>query len=153
MPLHQVSNFGYCMVSALYSHLYGCFFQVHGEVTDPHVDTFDREKVFIERILAPLVQKLPQLKIVMEHITTKDAVNFIESCKEGVCCYKDLITSVCPYIRSLHFRVLRSCCCNGDTPASPPQQKCLVSGWLTASQLLLASTEKRNPQYVLVTLS
>lgn len=56
---------------------------VHGEVTDPHVDTFDREKVFIERILAPLVQKLPQLKIVMEHITTKDAVNFIESCKEG----------------------------------------------------------------------
>ncbi|KAL5219764.1 hypothetical protein ABZP36_024477 [Zizania latifolia] len=56
---------------------------VHGEVTDPHVDTFDREKVFIEKILAPLVQKLPQLKIVMEHITTMDAVNFVESCKEG----------------------------------------------------------------------
>ncbi|RCV35836.1 hypothetical protein SETIT_7G271800v2 [Setaria italica] len=56
---------------------------VHGEVTDPHVDTFDREKVFIDRILAPLVQKLPQLKIVMEHITTMDAVNFIESCEEG----------------------------------------------------------------------
>nr|TKW10187.1 hypothetical protein SEVIR_6G146000v2 [Setaria viridis] len=59
------------------------FLQVHGEVTDPHVDTFDREKVFIDRILAPLVQKLPQLKIVMEHITTMDAVNFIESCEEG----------------------------------------------------------------------
>ncbi|XP_062221151.1 dihydroorotase, mitochondrial-like isoform X1 [Phragmites australis] len=56
---------------------------VHGEVTDPHVDTFDREKVFIDRILASLVQKLPKLKIVMEHITTMDAVNFIESCKEG----------------------------------------------------------------------
>uniref|UniRef100_A0A0D9V5K9 Dihydroorotase, mitochondrial n=1 Tax=Leersia perrieri TaxID=77586 RepID=A0A0D9V5K9_9ORYZ len=56
---------------------------VHGEVTDQHVDTFDREKVFIEKILAPLVQKLPQLKIVMEHITTMDAVNFVESCKEG----------------------------------------------------------------------
>lgn len=56
---------------------------VHGEVTDQHVDTFDREKVFIDRILAPLVQKLPQLKIVMEHITTMDAVNFIESCEEG----------------------------------------------------------------------
>ncbi|PUZ54815.1 hypothetical protein GQ55_5G161200 [Panicum hallii var. hallii] len=56
---------------------------VHGEVTDPHVDTFDREKVFIDRILAPLGQKLPQLKIVMEHITTMDAVNFIESCEEG----------------------------------------------------------------------
>uniref|UniRef100_K3XTB9 dihydroorotase n=1 Tax=Setaria italica TaxID=4555 RepID=K3XTB9_SETIT len=56
---------------------------VHGEVTDPHVDTFDREKVFIDRILAPLVKKLPQLKIVMEHITTMDEVNFIESCEEG----------------------------------------------------------------------
>ncbi|BAF06147.1 dihydroorotase, mitochondrial [Oryza sativa Japonica Group] len=56
---------------------------VHGEVTDQHVDTFDREKVFIEKILAPLVQRLPQLKIVMEHITTMDAVNFVESCKEG----------------------------------------------------------------------
>ncbi|KAK8453660.1 hypothetical protein SEVIR_5G319401v4 [Setaria viridis] len=56
---------------------------VHGEVTDPHVDTFDREKVFIDRILAPLVKKLPQLKIVMEHVTTMDEVNFIESCEEG----------------------------------------------------------------------
>ncbi|KAJ3704000.1 hypothetical protein LUZ61_007705 [Rhynchospora tenuis] len=56
---------------------------VHGEVTDPNVDTFDREKVFIETILAPLVEKLPSLKIVMEHITTADAVNFIESCKTG----------------------------------------------------------------------
>lgn len=63
--------------------LFVIFLQVHGEVTDPHVDTFDREKVFIDKILAPLVQKLPQLKIVMEHITTMDAVNFIESCEEG----------------------------------------------------------------------
>ncbi|KAG1367797.1 dihydroorotase, mitochondrial [Cocos nucifera] len=56
---------------------------VHGEVTDPNVDTFDRERVFIETILAPLVQKLPRLKVVMEHITTMDAVRFIESCSEG----------------------------------------------------------------------
>ncbi|CAD6262543.1 unnamed protein product [Miscanthus lutarioriparius] len=56
---------------------------VHGEVTDSHVDIFDREKVFIDRTLAPLVRKLPQLKIVMEHITTMDAVNFIESCEQG----------------------------------------------------------------------
>jgi dihydroorotase len=79
------------------------FLQVHGEVTDPHVDTFDREKVFIERILAPLVQRLPQLKIVMEHITTMDAVNFVESCKEGLCHYSDLNISVCPCIWSLHL--------------------------------------------------
>ncbi|XP_054811448.1 dihydroorotase, mitochondrial-like isoform X2 [Prosopis cineraria] len=56
---------------------------VHGEVTDPSVDIFDREKVFIETILEPLLQRLPQLKVVMEHITTMDAVNFVESCKEG----------------------------------------------------------------------
>lgn len=56
---------------------------VHGEVTDPIVDIFDREKVFIETILQPLIQRLPQLKVVMEHITTMDAVKFVESCKEG----------------------------------------------------------------------
>ncbi|KAL5130838.1 Dihydroorotase, mitochondrial [Glycine soja] len=56
---------------------------VHGEVTDSNVDIFDREKVFIETILMPLIQRLPQLKVVMEHITTADAVKFVESCKEG----------------------------------------------------------------------
>ncbi|XP_057455651.1 dihydroorotase, mitochondrial-like isoform X2 [Lotus japonicus] len=56
---------------------------VHGEVTNPEVDVFDREKVFIETILEPLVQRLPRLKVVMEHITTMDAVKFVESCKEG----------------------------------------------------------------------
>ncbi|CAL0304091.1 unnamed protein product [Lupinus luteus] len=56
---------------------------VHGEVTNPEVDIFDREKVYIETILEPLVQRLPQLKVVMEHITTADAVKFVESCKEG----------------------------------------------------------------------
>lgn len=56
---------------------------VHGEVTDPEVDMFDREKVFIETVLRPLVQKFPLLKVVMEHVTTMDAVKFVESCTEG----------------------------------------------------------------------
>nr|GMD38399.1 dihydroorotase, mitochondrial isoform X2 [Ipomoea batatas] len=56
---------------------------VHGEVTSPEVDVFDREKVYIETVLGPLVQRLPQLKIVMEHVTTLDAVKFVESCHEG----------------------------------------------------------------------
>lgn len=56
---------------------------VHGEVTDPNIDIFDREKVFIDTVLRPLIQKLPKLKIVMEHITTMDAVRFVESCTEG----------------------------------------------------------------------
>ncbi|CAK9171073.1 unnamed protein product [Ilex paraguariensis] len=56
---------------------------VHGEVTDPEVDVFDREKVFIATVLQPLIQKLPLLKVVMEHVTTMDAVRFVESCNEG----------------------------------------------------------------------
>jgi dihydroorotase len=58
--------------------------QVHGEVTDPNVDVFDREKVFIDTILQPLIQRLPQLKVVMEHITTMEAVRFVESCSHGM---------------------------------------------------------------------
>ncbi|CAA7410207.1 unnamed protein product [Spirodela intermedia] len=53
---------------------------VHGEVTDPEVDIFDRERIFIDTILRPLIEKLPELKVVMEHITTMDAVKFIQSC-------------------------------------------------------------------------
>ncbi|HEX9490342.1 MAG TPA: dihydroorotase [Stellaceae bacterium] len=49
----------------------------HGEVTDPAIDIFDREAVFIERVLAPLTQRLPALKIVLEHITTEEAADFI----------------------------------------------------------------------------
>ena len=66
--------------------------QVHGEVTDPGVDIFDREKVFINTVLIPLIQRLPQLKIVMEHITTADAARFVESCKEGICYVPSQIT-------------------------------------------------------------
>jgi len=50
---------------------------IHGEVTDAAVDIFDRERVFIDRILAPLIERHPELRIVLEHITTEDAVNFI----------------------------------------------------------------------------
>jgi dihydroorotase len=50
---------------------------VHGEVTDPEVDVFDREAVFIERILTALVRDFPELKIVLEHITTADAASFV----------------------------------------------------------------------------
>ena len=50
---------------------------VHGEVTDPEVDVFDREAVFIDRILSPLVDDFPDLKIVCEHITTAEAADFV----------------------------------------------------------------------------
>jgi len=50
---------------------------VHGEDTDPAVDVFDREKVFIDRTLEPLMKRFPELKVVFEHITTKDAADFV----------------------------------------------------------------------------
>jgi len=57
---------------------------VHGEVTDTVVDIFDREAVFIERILIQVIQDFPELKIVFEHITTKDAVDFVLSSSENI---------------------------------------------------------------------
>ncbi len=57
---------------------------VHGEVTHADIDVFDREKVFIEQILIPLVEDYPELKVVFEHITTADAVDFITSARSMV---------------------------------------------------------------------
>jgi len=57
---------------------------VHGEVTDPDVDVFDREKVFIDRTLSRLTRDFTGLKIVLEHITTRDAVAFVEAAGTNV---------------------------------------------------------------------
>ena len=52
---------------------------VHGEVTHAEIDIFDREAVFIDQVLAPLVERLPELKVIFEHITTKQAVQFVDA--------------------------------------------------------------------------
>jgi dihydroorotase len=57
---------------------------IHGEVTDPDVDVFDREAVFIDRILAPLVRDFPDLKVVLEHITTAQAAEFVRDAGPNV---------------------------------------------------------------------
>ena len=57
---------------------------VHGEVTDPNVDVFDREDVFIETILIPLLKDFPKLRVVLEHITTKQAAEFVASAGENI---------------------------------------------------------------------
>jgi len=57
---------------------------VHAEVTDPNVDVFDREKVFIERHLQPLTQRFPQLKVVLEHVTTREGVEFVSSAPDTI---------------------------------------------------------------------
>jgi len=62
----------------------GMVFCVHGEVTDPDIDVFDREAVFIDRILQPLVRDFPNLKIVLEHITTKEAADYVRDAGPNV---------------------------------------------------------------------
>jgi dihydroorotase len=76
---HGVTNISNIMPALERMTAIGMPLLVHGEVTDPDVDIFDREAVFIDRILAPLVRALPGLKVVLEHITTAQAVAFVEA--------------------------------------------------------------------------
>lgn len=57
---------------------------VHGEVTSPEIDVFDREKVFIEQVMLPMQVRFPNLKVVFEHITTADAVNFVLESNQNI---------------------------------------------------------------------
>ncbi|MEY4684438.1 MAG: hypothetical protein RLZ25_897 [Pseudomonadota bacterium] len=57
---------------------------IHGEVTDSEIDIFDREALFIERHLASIVERFPSLKIVLEHVTTLEGVQFVEASRPGV---------------------------------------------------------------------
>ena len=63
---------------------HGIVLCVHGEVTTAEVDIFDREARFIETVLQPLRQALPELRIVMEHVTTRDGVDFVASCDQNM---------------------------------------------------------------------
>jgi dihydroorotase len=62
----------------------GLVLQVHGEVTDPDIDVFDREARFIGAMLEPLIDRHPKLRVVFEHITTRDAVEFVRQARPGV---------------------------------------------------------------------
>jgi len=63
---------------------HGLVLQVHGEVTESSVDVFDREHVFIDRVLSRVVERVPRLKVVFEHITTRIAVEFVQGSRPGV---------------------------------------------------------------------
>jgi dihydroorotase len=62
----------------------GLVLQVHGEVTNADVDIFDREAVFIDRVFARVVEQFPKLRVVFEHVTTREAVQFVKSARPGV---------------------------------------------------------------------
>jgi len=85
-PAHATTNsaFGVTDVRNIYPALermqkIGMVLCVHGEVTDPDIDVFDREAVFIDRVLGPVTRDFAELKIVFEHVTTANAVQFVES--------------------------------------------------------------------------
>jgi dihydroorotase len=85
-PAHATTNaaFGVTDVASLHPALeamqrIGMPLLVHGEVTDPDIDVFDREAVFIDRVLDPLCRRLPELRVVLEHITTEEAVAYVAS--------------------------------------------------------------------------
>ena len=63
---------------------HGLVLQVHGEVTDPAVDVFDREHAFIDRVLSRIVERVPGLKLVFEHITSAAAAEFVRGARAGV---------------------------------------------------------------------
>jgi dihydroorotase len=79
-----VTNLGFCADALEAMEQVGMPLLMHGEVTDANIDIFDREKVFIERYMETLLKRYPNLKIVFEHITTKDAADFVASAPSNV---------------------------------------------------------------------
>ncbi|HEY9150676.1 MAG TPA: dihydroorotase [Gammaproteobacteria bacterium] len=112
---------------------------VHGEVTDPDVDVFDREAVFIDRHLAPLLERLPQLKIVLEHITTRQGIEFVTSAP----------ATVAGTLTAHHLLLNRNAMFSGGLR---PHHYCLpVLKRETHRQALVAAATSGNPSFFLGT--
>jgi len=79
-----VTNLGHCVKALEAMEKVGMPLLAHAEVTDSDVDVFDRERVFIERNMIPLLKKFPNLKVVFEHITTQDAADFVAQAPSNV---------------------------------------------------------------------
>ncbi|MEW5838291.1 MAG: dihydroorotase [Pseudomonadota bacterium] len=112
---------------------------VHGEVVDAEIDIFDREKVFIDRVLMPLQREFPALKIVMEHITTQDAADFVSA----------MPTNVAATITAHHLLFNRNAMLVGGIR---PHFYCLpILKRETHRQALLAAATSGNPKFFLGT--
>jgi len=79
-----VTNLGHCVKALEAMEKVGMPLLAHAEVTDSDVDVFDRERVFIERNMIPLLKRFPNLKVVFEHITTQDAADFVAQAPSNV---------------------------------------------------------------------
>lgn len=112
---------------------------VHGEVTDPAVDIFDREAVFIETVLSPLLKHFPALRVVLEHITTRDGAEFVKS--SG--------TNVAATITAHHLLLNRNAIFAGGIR---PHHYCLpVLKREQHRQALVAAATSGNPKFFLGT--
>jgi dihydroorotase len=105
---------------------------IHGEVTNSEIDIFDREKVFIDQVLSPLMARYPSLRIVLEHITTKDAVEFVKEASDNLAATITahhllfnrnhmLVGGIKPHFyclpvlkRNIHQRALLQAACSGN---------------------------------------
>ncbi|QBQ53239.1 dihydroorotase [Nitrosococcus wardiae] len=112
---------------------------IHGEVTDPSVDIFDREQVFIKRHLIPLLHDFPALRIVLEHITTAEAVDFINGAQ------KNIAATITPH----HLLLNRNAMLAGGIQ---PHHYCLpVLKRERHRQALVAAATSGNPKFFLGT--
>jgi dihydroorotase len=112
---------------------------IHGEVTDPEVDVFDREAVFIERHLAPLLQRHPGIKVVLEHITTAEAAEFVAAAGAN------LAATITPH----HLHINRNAMFRGGLR---PDFYCLPVAKRERHRLaLVAAATSGNPKYFLGT--
>jgi dihydroorotase len=112
---------------------------VHGEVTDPEIDVFDREAVFIERVLMPVVREFPTLKVVLEHITTQDAADYV----------REAPTTVAATITAHHLLYNRNAIFQGGIR---PHYYCLpILKRERHRQALLQAATGGNPKYFLGT--
>jgi dihydroorotase len=112
---------------------------VHGEVTDPAVDVFDREAVFIDSVLVPLLRDFPALKVVLEHVTTSDGIDFV----------KDGGANVAATLTAHHLLLNRNAMFAGGMR---PHHYCLpVLKRETHRQALVAAAVSGNPKFFLGT--
>lgn len=112
---------------------------VHGEVTDPEVDVFDKEKIFLEKVLTPLTQRFPRLRIVFEHITTREAVEFV----------RDASSNIAATITAHHLLLNRNALFQGGIR---PHHYCLpVLKRETHRRTLIEAATSGNPKFFLGT--
>lgn len=117
----------------------GMLLLIHGEVTQKHIDIFDREKAFIDQHLVKIVERVPTLKVVFEHITTKDAADFVAEARDGVA------ATITPQ----HLMLNRNDLLDGGVR---PHNYCLpVLKRSTHQEALRAAVQTGNPKFFLGT--